>query len=225
MNAHTSGGPLILELRRVVPVDGGGPELGDLLSMGVTLACAWSPGSGSGWSSTWRPAPSRSSRWSGCCSGVVGASLTSTRCSRDSWRAEQACDRHVRYAVHAAGHPRDVPALRHRGRGGRRAGLRRARSRSGSALYALFGVVGLALGLLNRPGWSCVGHQLRRHPAVEGRVLRLGARPARADHGARVRLRAAVPPGRARVFAGLAVFQFLAVASSMVPLIKEIRKK
>ena len=32
------------------------------------------------------------------------------------------------------------------------------------------------------------------------------------------------PPGLA-VFAGLAVFQFIAVASSMVPLIKEIRKK
>ena len=32
-------------------------------------------------------------------------------------------------------------------------------------------------------------------------------------------------PAGLGVFAGLAVFQFLAVASSMVPLIKEIRKK
>ena len=95
----------------------------------------------------------------------------------------------------------------------------------GFGLYALFGVVGLALGLANS--------------VMAVRVVTKFAetKPSKARFSASVLGRLAIisviafvcallfrPAGLA-VFGGLAVFQLLAVASSMVPLIKEIRKR
>ena len=97
----------------------------------------------------------------------------------------------------------------------------------GYGLYALFGAVGLALGAAQLRLVMVRGHQLRRHPAVEGgrftgSVLgRLALISVR-----RVRVRPALPPGRASACsAAIAIYQFVAVVSSMVPLIKEIRQR
>jgi hypothetical protein len=95
----------------------------------------------------------------------------------------------------------------------------------GFPAYALFGCVGIALGLLN------MGLAVRS-------VVRFSeTKPSKARFSGSVLGRLAVitviaigcyllfgRPGIA-VFGGLAAFQLLAVASSMVPLIKEIRKK
>jgi hypothetical protein len=95
----------------------------------------------------------------------------------------------------------------------------------GLGLYAVFGAVGLGLGVFN--SWL-----------VMRAVLSFAAaRPSRAAFSRSVLGRLAlitvlafgcallVRPQGLGVFAGLAVFQFIAVASSMVPLIKEMRRK
>jgi hypothetical protein len=91
--------------------------------------------------------------------------------------------------------------------------------------YALFGCLGLALGVLN---------SLMALRAVSRFAT---SKPSRARFSVGVLGRLAVitvlafgcallfRPAGIAVFAGLAVFQVLAVASSMVPLIKEIRKR
>ena len=95
----------------------------------------------------------------------------------------------------------------------------------GFGLYAVFGVVGLALGVLN--SWL----------VLRAVVAFASVKPSRATFTRSVLGRLAVitvlafgcallfRPEGFGVFAGLALFQFLAVMSSMVPLIKEVRKK
>lgn len=97
----------------------------------------------------------------------------------------------------------------------------------GYGLFALFGCVGVALGILNSA-------------FAMGSVVRFShgaAAPSKAKFSGGVLLRLAVitavalgcailvrPQGVA-VFVGLAVFQLLATVSSILPLIKEIRQK
>jgi hypothetical protein len=95
----------------------------------------------------------------------------------------------------------------------------------GLAPFALFGCLGLALGVLN----SVL--------ALRAVVRFANTQPSKARFSGSVLARLAVitvlafacallfRPAGIAVFAGLAVFQVLAVASSMVPLIKEIRKR
>ncbi len=91
--------------------------------------------------------------------------------------------------------------------------------------YALFGCVGLALGVLN-------SYLTMRS------VLRFAqTRPSRARFSGSVLGRLALitalafacallfPPTAVAVFGGLIVYQFLGIASSLLPLIKEIRQK
>ncbi|MGI5125488.1 hypothetical protein ACQEVB_01610 [Pseudonocardia sp. CA-107938] len=95
----------------------------------------------------------------------------------------------------------------------------------GYGLYALFGVVGLALGLLNS------------FMVMRAVVNFAATKPSRGRFTGSVLGRLAVitvlafavallfrPQGVA-VFAGIAIYQFVAVMSSMVPLIKEIKKR
>lgn len=95
----------------------------------------------------------------------------------------------------------------------------------GYGLYALFGVVGLALGLLNS------------YMVMNAVTAFASTKPSKGRFTGSVLGRLALvtiiafvlallfrPQGIA-VFAGIAVFQFVAVISSMVPLIKEIKKK
>lgn len=96
----------------------------------------------------------------------------------------------------------------------------------GLGLFALFGAVGLGLGVLNSAMVvnAVAGFTTATAPskaAFARSVLgRLGLITVLAL-GCALLFR---PPGIA-VFAGIAVFQFLGVASSMVPLIKESRQK
>jgi hypothetical protein len=91
--------------------------------------------------------------------------------------------------------------------------------------YALFGCVGLGLGLLNS---ALVVRSVERFSDTRpskvrfsGSVLlRLGAITVLA-FGLVLLFR----PAGVAVFGGLAVFQLLAVATSMLPLIKEIRQR
>lgn len=96
---------------------------------------------------------------------------------------------------------------------------------AGLGLYALFGCVGLALGVLNS------GLAVRS-------VARFATqRPSKARFSGSVLFRLAVisvlaigcavlvRPAGIAVFGGLALFQFLALVSSMRPLIKEIRQR
>lgn len=95
----------------------------------------------------------------------------------------------------------------------------------GLGLYAVFGAVGLGLGVLN--SWlvmRAVANFAATQPSkaafsrtVLGRLALITA----LAFGCALLFR----PTGLGVFAGLAVYQFIAVASSMVPLIKEIRKK
>ena len=95
----------------------------------------------------------------------------------------------------------------------------------GLGLYAVFGAVGLGLGVLN--SWlvmRAVANFTATQPskaAFSRSVLGRLALITVLAFGCALLFR----PEGLGVFAGLAVFQFLAVASSMVPLIKEIRKK
>ncbi|MBA2324153.1 MAG: hypothetical protein H0V92_09150 [Pseudonocardiales bacterium] len=91
--------------------------------------------------------------------------------------------------------------------------------------YALFGCVGLALGVLNS------------YLTMRSVVRFAESKPSRARFSASVLGRLAVitalafacvllfPPPAIAVFGGLIVFQFLGIASSLLPLIKEIRQK
>ena len=91
--------------------------------------------------------------------------------------------------------------------------------------YALFGCVGLALGVLNS------------YLTMRAVVRFVRTRPSRARFSASVLGRLALitalalacaqkfPPSAVAVFGGLIVFQFLGIASSLLPLIKEIRQK
>jgi hypothetical protein len=95
----------------------------------------------------------------------------------------------------------------------------------GLGLYAVFGAVGLGLGVLN--SWM-VMRAVANFAATQ---------PSKAAFSRTVLGRLALitvlafacallfRPAGLGVFAGLAVFQFVAVASSMVPLIKESRKR
>jgi hypothetical protein len=95
----------------------------------------------------------------------------------------------------------------------------------GLGLYAVFGAVGLGLGVLN--SWLVV-RAVANFAATQ---------PSKAAFSRSVLGRLALVtvlalacawvfrPEGLGVFAGLAVFQFIAVASSMLPLIKEIRRK
>lgn len=95
----------------------------------------------------------------------------------------------------------------------------------GYALYGLFLAVGVGLGLLN--SWAVTR-------AVANFVT---TQPSKAKFSGSVLARLAVitvlalacaylfRPAGIAVFAGLALFQFLAIVSSMLPLIKEIRQK
>jgi hypothetical protein len=96
---------------------------------------------------------------------------------------------------------------------------------TGLGLYGLFLAVGVALGTLN--SW-----------AVMRAVANFAnTRPSKARFSGSVLGRLAVitvlalacayffRPAGIAVFAGLALFQFLAIVSSMLPLIKEIRQK
>ena len=95
----------------------------------------------------------------------------------------------------------------------------------GLGLYAVFGAVGLGLGVLN--SWlvmRAVANFTATQPskaAFSRSVLGRLALITVLAFGCALLFR----PEGLGVFAGLAVFQFLAVASSMLPLIKEIRKK
>lgn len=91
--------------------------------------------------------------------------------------------------------------------------------------YALFGCLGLALGLLNS---ALVVYSVERFSA---------RKPSKVRFSGSVLLRLAAitvlafglvllfRPAGIAVFGGLALFQFLSVASSMLPLIKEIRQR
>jgi hypothetical protein len=81
--------------------------------------------------------------------------------------------------------------------------------------YALFGCVGIALGVLNIAATK--PSKMRFSGSVLGRLAVITV----LAFGCALLFR----PAGIAVFAGLAVFQLLATASSMVPLIKEIRKK
>jgi dolichyl-phosphate-mannose--protein O-mannosyl transferase len=95
----------------------------------------------------------------------------------------------------------------------------------GHGAYALFGCVGLALGVLNS------------YLTVRSVVRFAATRPSRAQFSGSVLGRLAVVtvlafacallfrPAGIAVFGGLVVFQFLAIASSLLPLIKEIRQR
>jgi hypothetical protein len=95
----------------------------------------------------------------------------------------------------------------------------------GLGLYAVFGAVGLGLGVLNswlvmRAVVNFAAAQPTRGAFTRSVLGRLALITVLA-FGCALLFR----PAGLGVFAGLAVFQFLAVASSMLPLIKEIRKK
>lgn len=98
-------------------------------------------------------------------------------------------------------------------------------SLAGLGSYAVFGVVGLALGVLNS--------YLTFRSVVRFAVTK----PSRAQFSVSVLGRLAIVtalafacallfrPAGIAVFAGLVVFQLLGIASSLLPLIKEIRQR
>jgi len=95
----------------------------------------------------------------------------------------------------------------------------------GYGAFAVFGCVGLALGVLN---YGLVVRSVARFAATgpskarfSGSVLGRLAMITVIAFGCALLFR---PAGLA-VFGGLAVFQFLAIVSSMLPLIKEIRQR
>jgi hypothetical protein len=97
----------------------------------------------------------------------------------------------------------------------------------GLGLYAVFGAVGLGLGVLN--SWLVM--------KAVANFTAAATQPSKAAFSRSVLGRLALitvlafgcallfRPAGLGVFAGLAVYQFLAVASSMLPLIKESRRK
>ena len=95
----------------------------------------------------------------------------------------------------------------------------------GYPLFALFLVVGVALGTLNM--WMAVRSVARFATSRPSKVRFSGSVLGRLAVITVVALVLAwlVRPAGIAVFGGLALFQFLAIASSMLPLIKEIRQK
>jgi hypothetical protein len=95
----------------------------------------------------------------------------------------------------------------------------------GYGLYALFGVAGLALGLLNSyMVMVAVTNFATTKPSrgrFTGSVLGRLALVTIAAFAIALIFRPAGVAG----FAGVAIYQFVAVMSSMVPLIKEIKKR
>lgn len=95
----------------------------------------------------------------------------------------------------------------------------------GAGGYALFGCLGLALGLLNS---ALVVHSVERFS---------DARPSKMRFTGSVLVRLAgitvlafglvllFRPAGVAVFGGLALFQLLAIVTSMLPLIKEVRQR
>jgi hypothetical protein len=95
----------------------------------------------------------------------------------------------------------------------------------GLAPFGLFGCVGVALGVLNM---AMAVRSVSRFAATQPSKLRFsGSVLGRLGIITVIAFGCAVlfSPAGIAVFAGLAVFQLLAAASSAVPLIKEIRKK
>lgn len=95
----------------------------------------------------------------------------------------------------------------------------------GYGLYALFGVAGLALGLLNSFMVMVAVTNFAATKPSRGRFT--GSVLGRLALVTIVAFAIALifRPAGVAVFAGIAVFQFVAVMSSMVPLIKEIKKR
>ena len=95
----------------------------------------------------------------------------------------------------------------------------------GYPLFGLFLVVGVALGALNM--WLAVRSVSRFATARPSKVRFSGSVLGRLAVITVIALAVAflVRPAGIAVFGGLALFQFLAIVSSMLPLIKEIRQK
>ena len=95
----------------------------------------------------------------------------------------------------------------------------------GYGLYALFGVSGLALGLLNSYMVMVAVTNFAATKPSRGRFT--GSVLGRLALVTIIAFAIALifRPAGVAVFAGIAVFQFVAVMSSMVPLIKEIKKR
>jgi hypothetical protein len=95
----------------------------------------------------------------------------------------------------------------------------------GYGLYALFGVAGLALGLLNSYMVMIAVTNFAATKPTRGRFT--GSVLGRLALVTIIAFAIALifRPAGVAVFAGIAVFQFVAVMSSMVPLIKEIKKR
>jgi hypothetical protein len=91
--------------------------------------------------------------------------------------------------------------------------------------YALFGCVGLALGLLNN--FLTMRSVLKFAQTQPSRAQFSGAVLGRLALITVLALACALlfQPTAIAVFGGLIVFQFLGIASSLLPLIKEIRQK
>jgi hypothetical protein len=94
----------------------------------------------------------------------------------------------------------------------------------GHPLYGLFLVVGVALGTLNM--WLAVRSVARFATSRPSRARFSGSVLGRLAMITVVALVVAwlVRPAGIAIFGGLALFQFVAVVSSMLPLIKEIRQ-
>ena len=127
--------------------------------------------------------------------------------------------------LHPSSHAGHLPARRDHGGGRHRPSPSWCWCSSATRLFGLFLVVGVALGTLNM--WL----------AVRSVARFATSRPSKARFSGSVLGRLAVitvvalvmawlvrPAGMA-IFAGLALFQVLAIVSSMLPLIKEIRQK
>jgi hypothetical protein len=95
----------------------------------------------------------------------------------------------------------------------------------GYALYGLFLAVGVALGTLNM--WLAVRAVASFATTRPSKVRFSGSVLGRLAVITVLALAVAwlVRPAGIAVFGGLALFQFLAIVSSMLPLIKEIRQK
>ncbi len=91
--------------------------------------------------------------------------------------------------------------------------------------YALFGCVGLALGLLN--SYLTMRSVLRFAETKPSKARFSGSVLGRLALVTVIAFAVALlfPPTAIAVFGGLIMFQFLGIASSLLPLIKEIRQK
>ena len=96
---------------------------------------------------------------------------------------------------------------------------------AGYPLFGLFAVVGVALGTLNM--WLAVRSVARFATSRPSKVRFSGSVLGRLAVITTIALVVAwlVRPAGIAVFGGIALFQLLAIVSSMLPLIKEIRQK